>query len=113
MPEVAVAEENLNGPIVGQVIWTRRDGTLSSDSPAPPKPDPAVPKPHWTPEDPKWIEKPRAGMTAYRANLASVRRARPNMSVEGRGVKVSREPSSNGLPFSSRDGEMAIQKEAT
>ena len=27
------------------------------------------------------------------------------MSVEGRGVKASREPSSNGLPFSSRDGE--------
>ena len=75
VPEVAVAEENFNGPIVGEVIWTRRDGTLSSEPPAPPKPDPAVPKPPWTPEDPKWIEKPRAILMAYRANLSSVKRA--------------------------------------
>ena len=80
-PTKVVAEEHFNGPIVGEVIWTRRDGTLSSDPPAPPKLDPAVPRPPWTPEDPKWIPKPRARMNAYRANLASVKRGRPKISV--------------------------------
>ena len=104
-PKEVVAEEDFNGPIVGEVNWTRRDGTSSDEPPAPPKPDPRIPRPHWTPEDPKWIERPSAKLEAYRANLSSVRLARLTCSVEGRSVGVNREPSSNGSLSSTRDGE--------